>query len=63
MRATRWRAALSSGPDRAEPRRPGPAEERASGPGLRFEPERIGLVGFRDGVWVGFLFYFFSYSN
>ena len=75
--------ALRSGPDRAEPRRPGPAEERASRPArdgpfagegrgpvgegeraeLRFGPERIGLVGFRDGVWVGFLFYFFSYSN
>ena len=31
--------------------------------GLRFGPERIELVGFRDGVWVGFLFYFFSYST
>ena len=40
--------ALRSGPDRAEPRRPGPAEERASGPGLRFGPGRIGLVGFRE---------------
>ena len=66
--------ALRSGPDRAEPRRPGPAEERASGPGLRFGPGRIGLVGFREKgsgprVWVAglvllgsfpFLFLFLS---
>ena len=36
--------ALRSGPDRAEPRRPGPAEERASGPAKR-ERERARLMG------------------
>ena len=62
-RSTRALARLAprSGPDQAEPRRPGPAEERASGPGLRFGPERIGLVGFREKgsgprVWVAGLF-------
>ena len=48
------------GPFAGEGRGPVGEGERA---GLRFGPERIGLVGIRDGVWVGFLFYFFSYSN
>ena len=61
---------LRRGPDR----RLGPAGKRASGPGLRFGPGRIGLVGFREkgsgprvwaaglGSWVlglGFFSYFF----
>ena len=42
--------ALRPGPDRAEPRRLGPAEERVSGPGLRF-----GLLDWAaKRVWAGF---------
>ena len=44
---------LRSGLDRAEPRRPGPAEERASGPAKR-ERERARLsAGLGLGRWFG----------
>ena len=59
-RSTRALARLAprSGPDQAEPRRPGPAEERASGPAKR-ERERARLMGAEprervlDWAWEG----------